>query len=154
MCSSDLIGRQWLGGIRLLDGATGLPVDSEIELSGEGLHFRRTRRGLYSVESAGLFDNYLPNLSDGVATPATVLVTVRAEDPDRRYLPRRFDLQFPRSCIGESSCVFASADNQGRFNGSTQHTRFKHLKVGGNGNVRSEFKRLRPTDPPEHSNLP
>ena len=36
--------------------------------------------------------------------------------------------------IGSRRCVSENADNTGRFNRSTQHTRLKHLKVGGGEN--------------------
>lgn len=92
--------RQWLGVIEPIDVGSHLPVDGELSLRTTGLHFRRTRGGVYGVESDGLFDEFLPSLSDDprrAPMPPSIERTVRVEDPSGRYLRRSFVLELPRS---------------------------------------------------------
>ena len=95
---ADVLDRRALGAIRLVDGATGAPLDGGFRVRGERARFVRNRRGLYVVvEAAGLEALSASfRVPSSPPPPASVSIALTVTDASGRFLPRRATLVLPR----------------------------------------------------------
>lgn len=94
----ELLDTRVLGAVRFVDAATGSPIRTPLDLSGEGARFVPKRLGLYVLASHPAFEDYERSFSAprSAHAPGSVRVDLRVDDPGGRYLPRRFALRLPR----------------------------------------------------------
>ena len=95
---ADLLDTRILGAVRFIDATTGTPIQSRLEVAGDGARFIRKRLGAYVLASHPAFDGYgrAFGAPPSSPVPASVRVELTVADPGGHYLPRRFALRLPR----------------------------------------------------------
>lgn len=96
--STDLLDRRVLGGVRLMNAVTGLPIVRTLEVSAPNVGWIRNGSGDYIVTFApGLAAHTVAFAAPPAAPPlASVALTVTVRDPLGEYLPRRATVTLPR----------------------------------------------------------
>ena len=99
-----------LGALRLVDGATGAPIDQQMLVNAPGARILRNKSGLYVIRE---WTTLAAHAAEFSAPPATPLVgsqpiVVAINDPGGRYLPRSVVIGLPRDPLPANAANVAS----------------------------------------------
>lgn len=102
--------RRVLGALRLVDGATGAPLDLPMQVTAPEARIQRNRSGLYVIAQWATLAEHEESFA---APPVTPLVgdetlSVSINDPAGRYLPRSIDVDLPRDAVPANAANAAS----------------------------------------------
>jgi len=96
--TAELLDRRVLGGIRFVDGVTGLPIQRMLAVSAPNVRWIRNRSGDYVVAGAPGLEAHVAAFAaaPGAPPPGTLNMTLTVSDPLGEYLPRRATMELPR----------------------------------------------------------
>ncbi|MFT5864933.1 MAG: hypothetical protein ACI9PY_000777 [Ascidiaceihabitans sp.] len=95
----ERVDRRVLGSVRLMDGASGVPIARRLEIQARGLVLTFTRSGLYVIMRADGLDAHVTTFDAPPPVPAnqSLPFTLTITDRQNQFMPRTAVIDLPRS---------------------------------------------------------
>ena len=93
---NESVDRRVLGAIRCVDAITGSFVSKALTVTSSQLLLRANRKAIYVIFGAPNLDERTTQFEPVLPWPAATTFEISIQDPSRRYLPRRAQVQAPQ----------------------------------------------------------
>jgi hypothetical protein len=93
---NESVDRRVLGAIRCVDAITGNSIVSAMSVTSSQLDLRANRKAIYVIFNAPGLNARTAQFDPVLPWPAPATFEISIQDPSRRYLPRRANVQAPQ----------------------------------------------------------